>query len=87
MGKKPAGVKLISREGYHCEWVDPELRPVGTGFGLAVPCQFGGVPLVHWLAPDPSTPDRYAFTNAPHAWPMAREAFAAMDAYRAQESA
>jgi hypothetical protein len=81
---RSSGVKLVAHGG-HSHWADPTLRPLPGGYALGADCDLGGVALIHWLAPDPAHPGRYVFTDAPHVWPRAGDAFAALELYRGQE--
>lgn len=77
---RSSGVNLVAHGG-HSRWADPTLHPLHGGYALGADCDLGGVPFIHWLAPDPAHPGRYGFTGSPHTWPSFVDAFAALDAW------
>lgn len=66
---RSSGVKLVAHDGY----------------ALGADCDLGGVALTHWLTPDPRHPGRYVFSDTPYVWPLAADAFAALEIDRGQE--
>lgn len=78
------GLKLRCHVG-HFEMATFELKPTTDGFWMWVTCDFGGDTPGHWLAPDPTHPERVRVISTPYAWPSAVAAFGARDRWEGQE--
>lgn len=84
MTQHERGQQLRGRNG-HFEMASFELKGQPGGYWMWVACDFDGHHGGHWLAPDPEHPPMLISTSVPYLWPTAREAYAARDAWEAQQ--
>lgn len=86
MAHRDRRMKLRSVNG-HFEMAEFDLKRVEQGYWMWVECKFDGHNGGHWLAPDPQAPGAVRVIYEPFTWPDAVAAFAARDAWEAQEGA
>lgn len=83
-------MKLRCIDG-HWEMAEFDLRKLPDGtFGIGADCDFGvfngGERMTHYLQPISDGSGRLHTPCVPYGWPTAREAFAALDRYKQQDT-